>query len=169
MALVVEDGTGLANAESYDSVAGIGVYLAAFGDTSWAAASTAAQEVAARKGTRFIDASGVEEWQGYALRPEQSLAHPRVGIVVDGYELAYAPLPARLKQAQALLSLAALTTDIYPNLAAGSAPTESETIKVGPIEISSTFLGSASPVEVFRLAEDLLRPLKYASTRVVRA
>jgi len=55
MPLIVEDNTGLANAESYISVADADVYLANMGRTSWAAATTAAKEIALRKATQYID------------------------------------------------------------------------------------------------------------------
>lgn len=58
MALIVENGQGLRNAESYASVSYIDAYLAALGRTTengWATALTAGKEGAARAATQYLD------------------------------------------------------------------------------------------------------------------
>ena len=56
MALVVEDGSGLSNADSYDSLTNLSAYHTAHGNpASWSAASETEKESAARQATQFLD------------------------------------------------------------------------------------------------------------------
>jgi len=100
MALVVEDGTGLSNAESYISVADADIYIAAYkgADATWDDATDAAKEIAARQATQYID--GLYNWIGEPETSTQALDWPRnyvydeLGYAVDG-------IPTNLEQATA--------------------------------------------------------------------
>ncbi len=81
MALVVEDGTGLANAESYVSVAYADQHCVRFGHASWAALTETAKEVALRKATRYID--GRYRFLGRKLFEIQALQWPRETLSED--------------------------------------------------------------------------------------
>lgn len=76
MALVVEDGSGLSNAESYISVADATTYLTEIGEEAdWTAAQVAAQEAALRLSTSWID--GRYSWPGFPKNDAQALDWPR--------------------------------------------------------------------------------------------
>lgn len=75
MALTVEDGTGLANADSYVSVADATAYHAAMGNAAWAALDTDEKEWALRRATQYIDVR--YNYRGSPLRSTQALAWPR--------------------------------------------------------------------------------------------
>ena len=76
MPLVVEDGTGLVNADSYDSVENIGAHLSATGYAApWRNFSTPRKEDLARAATRFID--GSFNFRGSILKETQARAFPR--------------------------------------------------------------------------------------------
>ncbi len=76
--LIVEDGTGLENAESYESVTNADSYAAAFGRTDWSNLSGATQkEVRLRLATQFIDTMFIAK--GGALSLDQALMFPREG------------------------------------------------------------------------------------------
>jgi hypothetical protein len=171
LALIVEDGSGLPDADSYDSVANIGSYLAAYGDTAWALAALADQEVAARKATRYVDLRGQGRWEGSVRTIGQALAHPRIGLAVDGYAVASDVVHIWVRQATAIMASQALAgVDLWVNIAAGAGALTAKSIRVGPIEISSSFLGGgASVTTVFRLADDLLAPFMRAGLEIVRA
>lgn len=84
MALEVEDGTGKANAESYNSVAELDTYFTANGaPTAWATAATADKERHARIATRWMDEQWT--WRGTISYPAtpQALAFPRTGVTDD--------------------------------------------------------------------------------------
>ena len=75
MALIVEDGTGLQNSESYISVSSADDYHAKRGNTAWAALDAAAKEAFLRRGTEYIDT--VYTFKGHRLKHDQALAWPR--------------------------------------------------------------------------------------------
>lgn len=114
MALTVEDGTGLAAADSLVSIAVALVYHAAMGNTAWAAATEAAQEIALRRATQYID--NRYTYRGTKLTSTQALAWPRVGYE-DGYTAEAWPV-ANLKAACCELALRALTTALQTDVKA---------------------------------------------------
>lgn len=77
MALIVEDGTGLANADSYVSVADADIYASAMGHFAWTdvAVTVEQKEVALRRATQYIDAEYT--FRGSVLDPDQALEWPR--------------------------------------------------------------------------------------------
>lgn len=130
MALITENGTGLANAESYISVADADAYHAARSNAAWSSASTDSKEAALRKATSYIDARYV--FSGFMASPSQALLWPRIGVVLNGFNLVSNAIPVKVKNACAELALIALTESL--TLAVESQAVESKT--VGPISIS---------------------------------
>ena len=83
MTLIVEDGTGLANAESYISVSDASTYHANRGNTDWAAiASDAIREQLLRKSTDYMMAVYRLRWNGYRYNVTQALDWPRVYVPI---------------------------------------------------------------------------------------
>lgn len=113
MALVVEDGTGLANAESYYSVANADTYFSTMrGDSAeyaadWDAATDATKEACLRWATRLIDK--LWRWDGQKSTTTQALKWPRTYVLDDeGDEIDGAVIPNDLKYATAELARALL-------------------------------------------------------------
>src|SRR5690606_27756416 len=77
MALIVEDGTGLPNAEAYISVADADSYFAKRGNSAWAALTVDAKEVALRLGADYMAAVYGPRWCGERLTDTQALDWPR--------------------------------------------------------------------------------------------
>ena len=83
MALIVDDGTGLSNSNSYADVATASTYIAQFyfstdaNSSTWADASTADQEVALMRATRDIDAIFGQSYLSAPLSNTQALLFPR--------------------------------------------------------------------------------------------
>lgn len=154
MALIVEDGTGLANAEAYISVADADTYFAARGDTVWAALTEAAKEQALRKGADYLEGY---RWKGERYTATQALSWPRAYVVVDGYTLDADELPTALVRANAELavraSAAVLSTD-------ASAQVVSET--VGPISV--TYAAGARQQTRYEAVERLLAALMWGGS-----
>lgn len=127
MALVVEDGTGLANAESYVSVADADAYHTAMGNSAWTG-SDAAKEVALRKAAQYLNTR--YRFLGNCLKTGQSLAFPRDDIVTrDGLVLKW-PIKC-VKDAACELALRALSGTLYTDQ--DDRPVKQET--VGPLTV----------------------------------
>lgn len=154
MAIVVEDGTGIADAVSYLSVADADSHHAARGNIRWTDASVtdASKEAALVKATDFADKFFGKRFIGYRYTQEQALEWPRAEAVDrDGYER-FMEVPRELKKAVAELAVRALIYDVLAPDVPGSAPRQSmqygdsseaatagevnsERVKLGPLEV----------------------------------
>lgn len=126
MALIVDDGTGLATAEAYISVTDADAYFLARANTAWAALTTGAKEAALRQGADYLEGY---RWKGERLTSAQALAWPRSGVVVDGVTAAAVPEAIRRANAELAVraSQGALSVDV-------GAAVKSE--QVGPISVT---------------------------------
>lgn len=80
MALIVEDGSGRADAESFVSVAGADDYLSKRNrDGTWATYTTSQKEGYLRAASEYLDA--VCRWRGMPMRLVQALGWPRAGAM----------------------------------------------------------------------------------------
>ena len=94
--MIVEDGTGLVNADSYVSVAFADTYFSARGVSEWALLTQAKKEQALIKATDFID--NVYQWNGKREFEQQALRFPRTDIQdYEGTQIT--GIPNCLKQA----------------------------------------------------------------------
>jgi hypothetical protein len=91
VALVVEDGTGLANAESYASVAEADAYHADRGNAAWAALATAVKEQALRKATEYMSQAYRIRWAGFRVKATQALDWPRAWVPLIDTPSPYGP------------------------------------------------------------------------------
>jgi hypothetical protein len=78
MPLIVEDGSGLSDAESYCSVSEADFYFARRGIVAWAALQEQPKEIALIKGTETINLLFSELFAGKKLKITQALEFPRV-------------------------------------------------------------------------------------------
>lgn len=109
MAITVEDGTGLSNADSYLSVANADTYHTNFGNSAWTG-TTAVKEAALRKATQYLDSTYM--WKGDISSTTQSLNFPRINIEDSQGRILDDTIPIKLKDATAELALAALSSDL---------------------------------------------------------
>jgi len=110
MALVVEDGTGLTNADSYQSLVDADTYAANYGLSNWNAkaaspgADDADKEVALRNATLLIDTC--RKYLSQKLNSDQSLEFPRLDPLIG--------MPQRVRDAAVVLADLYLTgVDLY--------------------------------------------------------
>jgi len=83
MALIVEDGSGLVNAESYISVADASTYHTNRGNVAWGSiASDTIREQLLRKATEYMMAVYRLRWAGYRYNSTQALDWPRLYVPV---------------------------------------------------------------------------------------
>lgn len=125
MALIVETGAGLVDAESYMSVAEADTYHTVMNNPLWTG-SGAVKEAALRKATNYLDAS--YRYRGERIQFHQRLEWPRI----DGTHQWRWDWPVRrLKDACAELAMRALSEDLYLDTTDGAVKQET----VGPITI----------------------------------
>lgn len=159
MAIVVETGVGLANADALISVAYADTYHARIGNAAWAGADEV-KEPAIVRATSFL--SNAYVWQGLRRRGrDQALAWPRTQVFdQEGYSVAFDAIPTEVQQAVAEIALrelaapGAMTPDYTP----------SERVKreqFGPVafdyDLSRTDAESVRPVLL--VVRDLIGPL----------
>lgn len=121
MALIVENGTGLATAESYISVADFKAYCDARG-YSYADKSDAAIEQALRRATSWVDANYSMKLCGVRVAEHQALILPLSGLVDwQGYYVASNAVPRQLVAATAEAGYRELTTpgSLAPDVTTG--------------------------------------------------
>lgn len=128
MALVVEDGTGLPDAEAYISVADTDAYFSARGNTAWAALSTDQKEQALRLGADYMGQVYGPRWCGERATSTQALDWPRI----DACSIASDVVPVAVKRANAELAVRSATSGAL--LADAGAQVKQET--VGPISVT---------------------------------
>jgi hypothetical protein len=169
MALITEDGTGRADAESFTTVVEADAYHVSFSNTAWAAATTAAKEVALRKATRYVEAMFRYRWNGRRTTMNQSLSWPRVSIVdADGFSVLPNIVPPKVKQATSEMALRALTEDLIPDQSAPGS-IASESVSVGPISKSTSYVGGKSQTKAYVLVRRILQEFIGQSDTMERA
>ena len=162
MALVVEDGTGKADAESYISVSDASAYHTARGNAAWAAlASDTVREQCLRKATDYMLQNYRDSWKGARMTATQALDWPRGNVYttpfINGasneypYLVADDIVPTEVKKACAELALKASAAALNPDLAKDII---SQT--VGPI--STTYSASSPQQKRYRAIDMMLRP-----------
>ncbi len=131
MTLIVEDGTGLNDAESYGSVADSLIYHTNMGNTSWAAFTEPNQEVYLRRATQYLDTTYGAILIGTQINPYvQALEFGRITDDDVTYPAAMFvwPIPI-IVQATFELALIASSSDLF-----NVAPVQQvKSVKVGPI------------------------------------
>ncbi len=109
MAFIVEDGTGIADATSYTTVAYADSYFLDRNNAEWAAFTTAIKESLLIQATDYIETVYYQSWVGVPLTTTQSLAFPRSYLGETLY-------PDRLQKAVCELALKANTETLLPDV-----------------------------------------------------
>lgn len=109
MPLVVEDGTGLSNANAYVSESFVDTFHADRNNTSWADATSPEKQAAIIRASEYIDKRFGRRFRGFRKLKEQALEWPRLssfdddGFLFSGTD----DLPRQLEKAAAEYSLRA--------------------------------------------------------------
>lgn len=170
MSLIVEDGTGYSDSESYISVEDADTYHANRANALWAAASTPQKEAALRKATQYLDSVYDAKWRGSKNEYYNALSWPRSGAFDDeGFLIPSDEIPIRLQYATAELALRALSADLLPD-AETDAGIRSESVTVGPIADSITYASPEAGRKLYHTVGTLVRPLisNQFSSEIVR-
>ncbi len=152
MALVVEDGSIVAGAESYLSVTDADTYWTEHGSpTAWTGATTAGKEAALRYATQWIDDNF--SWTGLIVSSAQVLDWPRQSVYDDqGRLVADTIIPQKLKDATAEMAKNNIDSALAATQARGG---DVKSEKVDVIEI--VYMDWASPGVDYPYVEDMLR------------
>ena len=143
MALIVEDGSGLVDAEAYLSVADAAAYHLKMGNRdAWAlVGNEVAKEAMLRQATEFMRNRYLNRWIGRATVAAQRLDWPRVGAYTRNYNVIASTLvPEQVKNACAELALKAASGELMPDSSQG---VKREVI--GPIEVEYDQYSSGAP------------------------
>lgn len=155
MALIVEDGTGLSNAESYISVTDADTYIAAYrgANATWDGASVTDKEVAARQATQYLD--GTARWKGVKEFSTQALDWPR-SFAYDENNIAFDGIPTKLEQATAEVMFLIVTGETITETVTRQNQTIRE--KVDVIEVEYAEGATIQPIYpiITRLISDLV-------------
>ena len=127
MTIIVEDGTGLANAESYVSVVDANTYHSKIGNDAWIDLDTSVKEQLLRKATDYMVAQYRLQYAGYRRYSTQSLDWPRLYVpLIDSLSANVFPqyvdfdiVPTTVKNACAELALKAYTAILMQDLTQG--------------------------------------------------
>lgn len=138
--ITVEDGTGLASADSYISVADADRYHERFGNEAWADLNQTEKEIALRKATRDLDL--LYHFKGEPKYPDvQALAFPRTP---------YNGLPTALPTACAELALITLGVD-PSGPSAGNSNIKSLEQSVGDLKSKTEYFAVGASTEQTQL------------------
>lgn len=169
MALIIEDGSIVADANSYQSVDDLRLHASLRG-VSFGSATDATLETHLIKAIDYLEAQR-NRYQGVKVSSAQSLQFPRSGVVVDGLTVGTTEIPRELKKAQMQLAIESfLGNDLQPTrLANATGSVLSEKIDgVGEVVYSDSARGRLS-VPAFAKANALLAVLfKRSGLELVR-
>ncbi len=116
MALIIEDGSIVAGANSYVTLDEVKAFATARGVTL--PTVDAEIEPFAVLAFDYIESFRVK-YQGQKTEPSQRTEFPRSGVVVDGYYAPSTEIPWQLKSAQCQAVIEAHETDLMPNSSPG--------------------------------------------------
>tara|TARA_R100001143_G_scaffold62940_1_gene67674 strand:+ start:6903 stop:7415 length:513 start_codon:yes stop_codon:yes gene_type:complete len=170
MTLVVEDGTGLTNAESYASVSEADTYFTARSNpAAWSGLTDDDKERHLRLATQYLDLHYGGRWKGQRRLEEQALDWPRYDAEDrDGYDIDFDVVPVRLKHATIEAALRSVSDGLMPDLADPGAVKNSR-VKVDVIEIATEYTSGNKPTPTYPIIDNLIFDLVYPGNAFIRA
>ena len=157
MSLLVEDGTEVAGAESYMTVADSLTYHSNLGNNTWATITTTQQEQALRRATNYMTQAYRGKWKGVRVTETQALDWPRSGVTVEDFEVADTIVPNEVKNACAELALRAAAGELLSDRKRAK-------VRVQVDVISTEYDRFSSHATKYEAVEAMLKPyFKYES------
>jgi Putative DnaT-like ssDNA binding protein len=171
--IILEDGTGLTNANSYVDVARIDedALWSLFATPAWAALSADQKTAQQLNATMLVDCMVI--WKGWKFKDDQALQWPRQGVYLESGPnevTEVAGVPANVKTAQSWTALALTSGAWVPAMgesipASGEAPVKSLSLGSGALALDFATenpvppTGAGSGTRMPALIEQLLVPL----------
>lgn len=159
MALIVEDGQALEDAQSFASVADFDAYCTANALVMDPAPDEAAKELLLARGTRYIELLYSQRMKGMKLTKEQALSYPRSGVSIDGFDVAEDEIPQQLIDAVCEAAYRYFSGELIEDIDANAGNIKRE--KIGPLE--TEYFAPASPLVRFRIIDLLMAKLLNAA------
>ena len=150
--IIVEDGTGVANANSYISEAAARVFAESVGLPL--PVDSEACKAALLAAMPYLES---QPWQGQRSDPTQALSWPRKLVIINGDELPNNIVPQNIQKAQVqAASMGSTGTDLFPTISGQFVTKE----KVGPIETeySDEYLQTWDGRSIFSAIDVYLTP-----------
>jgi uncharacterized linocin/CFP29 family protein len=171
MAFTLEDGTGIAGANAYVTVAEVDAYHLDRFNPGWKG-DTEQLEAAIIRATDYVETRWRGKFRGQKASSTQGLSFPRENLC-DELGNALTGVPQVLKNVVSILALCALAGPLYVQVASntqGQAVTRLKR-KVGPIETDTQFVagGQVSTVKKYPEADRLMGNLVTSGRRIIRA
>lgn len=164
MALIVEDGTGMTDAESVMSVTDLDTYHTKWGNAGWTG-TEAEKEAAARKGNRYMQGQFERRLSGIRKREVQALPYPRSNAnYSDGRYIPEGTIPREWKEGVAEASLRARLGTLPEDQDAQGAWLSELTVDV----ISLTYQDGKPGGSSYPQLEDAVRPLLLNTIAIMR-
>jgi hypothetical protein len=169
---VVENGSGLATANAYISVADADQYIEDHGNSSdWTGSDNSQKEEAIRMATQYLDAVYGGRWIGIAATSIQSLDFPRSGMYVNGYYRDSDSVPQEVKDATCEMAVR------FRGLSSGELLIEDQDdpgavkeyqVKVGSVMEKTVWLAGKSDQKSRPIVDGILHPLLTAGYIIER-
>ncbi len=155
MALIIENGSIVANADSYATVAQLRTFATKRGAT--VPTPDPDCEKILIKAMDYL-ATLEDSYKGARVSASQALSWPRTGVYINGFEFSASAIPQQLIDAQCSLAILAQTVDLLPT---GTVAERGAVIrqKVGPIERAFAEPSSYRSTPALRAANPFLGPL----------
>lgn len=173
MAIIVEDGTGIFNANSYNSAAEFKSYWVAVG-YDFSSYTNSEIEIALIRATRYVESRFRNVFYGWRQTDTQALSWPRTGVLVNWLPLD-GTVPISLKNAineyakRALPATAELSPDPADTDSTGQIIKRARK-KIGPIETETEYMGgSGQIIKPYPSADRWLADLLSMGNEVIRA
>lgn len=157
MALVKEDGTIVANADTYADVTDLDTYVSEY-NVTLTASTTAEKEALLRQAMDYLDRY-IERWKGSRVSETQSLPWPRTDVWLDGMLLPSDEIPRLLQYAQLSLAVTADTTELLPVTGVTTQGPVIEERVEGAVTVKYANPGKVQQVPSDAAADTMIRPL----------
>ncbi len=135
MSLTIEDGTIVAGADAYISVANAEQYYIDFGKdtTLWDALTTISKEAKIRQALQYMD--NKYYWKGFQATQGHDTQWPRSGVIIEESELLDTSIPKEITYANAILALEAVSGSLLTNVDNSSTggAVKSTGVELGPL------------------------------------
>jgi hypothetical protein len=160
MALIVEEGSGLDNANSFVDISFADEYTLEYGPSTWVGLPDPTKVTALLKATQYMEAMYRTRWVGTRLLGTQSLSWPRAyATESDGWEIPTNIVPLAVKQATVIMAIKSLTEDILPDVTEATGNITQTRVVVGPVEEEIHYSGGKTQLKSYTSVVNLVRSL----------
>ena len=167
--LTIEDGTGLANANSYVNVAYADAHFLLRGNEAWADLDLAAKEIALIKATEYIDIRFANRLQSPPLKEGQALQFPKRFFLTPSFTR-ITGVPEVWKKAVCEYAIIASAQELFTASQSGAKEIKLKETKIGPIttKIEYADVPNAGEYTSYPQADNLAKSLFRTMSGAIR-